>query len=313
MIPASESRTRFVTSLLIFPVTLAAALAATAVAMARGATPAAALGLVSIGAWVLIAIAERWIPFRGDWNHSQGDVITDILHNFLSSYATIEAAKIGLIAGLLPLTARAGGLWPTSWPMWAQLVTVAVLIEFGCYWIHRGMHETPWLWPLHATHHSPGRLYWLNAGRDHPLGAAVTTAASLPPAIVLGVPPECMALYYVLQSVHGLFQHANLNVRLGPLNWIFSMAELHRWHHSKKLTESNNNYGLTLILWDIVFRTRYFPSREGPPTIGIGNMPHFPKGYLQQLTVPFAWRHWRRAAAPGAITEPASGSEATAR
>ena len=31
------------------------------------------------------------------------------------------------------------------------------------------MHEVPWLWRFHATHHSAPRLYWLNAGRFHPL------------------------------------------------------------------------------------------------------------------------------------------------
>lgn len=286
----------------IFPLTLGLGLWATVGAMAQGLAPAAALGLGSLGCMPIVAFAERWIPYRSDWNRSQGDILTDILHSALSSYLCIEVVKLGLLVALLPLagwlSAQHGSeLWPMQWSIWAQLALAAVLIEFGCYWIHRVGHEVEFFWRFHCVHHSPERLYWLNAGRDHPVGAALTTLASLPVAIVLGVPEQCMALYFVMQSIHGLFQHANVDVRLGPLNWIFSMAELHRWHHSRKIDEANTNYGLTLICWDVVFGTRFLPDLHGPQVIGIEAMPLFPKGYWSQITVPFRWRYWLREAA----------------
>jgi sterol desaturase/sphingolipid hydroxylase (fatty acid hydroxylase superfamily) len=58
----------------------------------------------------------------------------------------------------------------------------------------------------------------------------------------------------------GIFQHANVQLRLGPLNWFFSMAELHRWHHSRTVEEANHNYGQTISVWDWVFGTRYLPA-----------------------------------------------------
>ncbi len=48
-----------------------------------------------------------------------------------------------------------------------------IVSEFGSYWAHRLMHERPLLWRLHAVHHSAERLYWLNAGRFHPLDTAM--------------------------------------------------------------------------------------------------------------------------------------------
>ena len=281
----------------IFPLTLGIGLWATLGVIALGFAPASALGLVSLGCMLIVAFAERWIPFRADWNQSQGDILTDFLHSFLSSYLCIEIVKLGLLVALLPLagwlSAHYGSeLWPTSWSVWAQLALAAVVIEFGCYWIHRVGHEMEFFWRFHSIHHSPERLYWLNAGRDHPVGAALTTLASLPAAILLGVPEQCMVLYFVMQSIHGLFQHANIDVRLGPLNWIFSMAELHRWHHSRKIEEANTNYGLTLICWDVVFGTRFLPDRHGPAVIGIEAMPLFPRSYWNQVTVPFRWHYW---------------------
>lgn len=295
----AQSRWHWLTARLLFPAAVVTALATTFWGLQHGVQSSLLLGAISMTTWVFIAVMERYLPFRRDWNQSRGDIVTDLLHNLFSSYATIELVKIGLLALLLPLAAWASQqwgspLWPQHWPLLMQLALAAILIEFGCYWIHRASHELPWLWRFHAVHHSPERLYWLNAGRDHPLGAALTTLASLPLAIVLGVPADCMTLYFVLQSVHGLFQHANLDVRLGPLNWVFSMAELHRWHHSKRIEEANHNYGLTLIVWDIVFGTRYFPGPQGPETIGIETRSEFPRGYLGQMLVPFRWQRYRR-------------------
>jgi sterol desaturase/sphingolipid hydroxylase (fatty acid hydroxylase superfamily) len=85
-----------------------------------------------------------------------------------------------------------------------------------------------------------------------------------------------------------------MKVRCGPLNWIFSMAELHRWHHSRLVRESNTNYGQTLILWDIVFGTRFLPTdREPPPDIGIANLDAFPMTWWAQMLSPFRWSRIR--------------------
>jgi len=114
------------------------------------------------------------------------------------------------------------------------------------------------------------------------------------PLIVLGAPPEILALFSLWTAVHGMFQHANLDIRLGPLNWIFSMAELHRWHHSRLVDESNTNYGANVCFWDIVFGTRFLPAdREPPEEIGIADMPSFPRGFFEHLVAPFRWEDVR--------------------
>jgi len=69
------------------------------------------------------------------------------------------------------------------------------------------------------------------------------------------------------------------------------MAELHRWHHSRRLEESNTNFGQNLIVWDVVFGTRFLPKdREPPADIGIAGLPAFPMDYWGQLVSPFRWR-----------------------
>ena len=116
------------------------------------------------------------------------------------------------------------------------------------------------------------------------------TAASHLPLVLLGVGPEVVALRALFAAIHGIFQHSNLALELGPLNWIFSMAELHRWHHSRSMEEANCNYGQNLIVWDTLFGTRYLPEdREPPVDVGIPDLPGFPTRYLGQLASPFRW------------------------
>ena len=91
--------------------------------------------------------------------------------------------------------------------------------------------------------------------------------------------------------VHGMYQHCNVDVKLGPLNYIFSMAELHRWHHSLTLEEANSNYGNNIIFWDLVFGTMFWPKERLPSEhIGLSDMPEFPQSYLEQLSSPFKWQ-----------------------
>jgi sterol desaturase/sphingolipid hydroxylase (fatty acid hydroxylase superfamily) len=57
------------------------------------------------------------------------------------------------------------------------------------------------------------------------------------------------------------------------------------------MEEANNNYGANVIVWDIVFGTRFLPNDREPPTdIGLADMPHFPQGFWAQLASPFRWK-----------------------
>ena len=165
-----------------------------------------------------------------------------------------------------------------------------MVVELFQYWVHRLQHETDIMWRFHATHHSAPRLYWLNAARFHVVDIALNGLGFAIPLVALGADGRVIALWVLASSIHGICQHANMKIRCGPLNWIFSMAELHRWHHSRLVRESNSNYGQTLILWDIIFRTRFLPNdREPPADIGIANLDAFPMTWWPQMISPFRW------------------------
>ena len=279
----------------IFPIAMFGSVALSIAAFESGGPESLALSLGLGFGYLVVVVGERLYPFVPDWNRNHGDIATDAAWGgtglTTGALFGVVTAAIGAFIGSLLSAWFGSPLWPTAWPLAAQLVLAVVVIEFGHYWIHRLEHEWDWLWRIHATHHSAPRLYWLNALRFHFLDTALLNLGFIVPLVALGAPAPVFTLWIVASSVHGICQHANMQIRCGPLNWIFSMAELHRWHHSRLVRESNTNYGQNIILWDIVFGTRFLPSDRKPPEdIGIANLDAFPMTWWAQLLSPLRWR-----------------------
>jgi sterol desaturase/sphingolipid hydroxylase (fatty acid hydroxylase superfamily) len=299
-------------SMAVFPVVLAAAIAATIALMDFGVPPPIAFAGPVVAAYLFVMVCERFLPYHRSWLRSQGDISVDLGHLVVSGAITLELLRPAMLALAVALGGWVSplvgpGIWPGTWPILAQLFLALIVGEFFMYWAHRLAHEVDFLWRFHAVHHSAPRLYFLNAVRFHPVDLAISNYAPFVPLMALGASPELLALFALVSGVHGTFQHANIPIRLGPLNWFFSMAELHRWHHSRRLEEANTNYGQNLIVWDVVFGTRFLPAdREPPEDIGITDLPAFPMDYLGQLASPLHWRRIKRESAR--LTAEASAS-----
>jgi sterol desaturase/sphingolipid hydroxylase (fatty acid hydroxylase superfamily) len=107
------------------------------------------------------------------------------------------------------------------------------------------------------------------------------------PLAFLGAQQEVFILLGIINIVVGFFQHANIDFKLGPLGWIFSIGDLHRWHHSRERSEHDRNYGNNFIFWDTVFGTRFLPAdRQPPDDIGIH---YFPRTVGAQILAPLRW------------------------
>lgn len=294
---------RFFITYFAFPLHFVCALWAAMAWMDFGGSPGLILGTITVMTAIIVAMLERIHPFYANWNRPRGDVGVDAIHVLVSQVLVPKYGEMLLHLALFGIAAQlthwfGSTIWPSDWSLWLQPPMALVIGQFFEYWAHRAMHEVPLLWRLHATHHSPGRLYFLNAARFHPLDTALNVVVSLTPVILLGAPREVIILLGTWVAVHGLYQHCNIQLRLGPLNYIFSMAELHRWHHSLVLKEANSNYGNNIILWDLVFGTFFLPkSRTPSEQIGLSNLPAFPTDYWGQLLSPFRWDRIRSASA----------------
>lgn len=292
-----------------FPTLITLAIGFAIVQIGRGVDPNVATSAMIVLGYAAIAIGERFFPWHRSWLHSSGDLRTDIglalTNGVLGGILTPALLAVAAVASA-EIAARLGiGVWPGDWPLLAQLALALVIAELVEYTFHRMMHEVPWLWRLHATHHSAPRLYWLNAARFHPIDLFLVGTVKMFPLALLGAGLPVFALVNLFSAIHGAYQHANLPVRLGPLNWIFSMTELHRWHHSRHMEEANHNYGGNLAVWDVVFGTRFLPEDRDPPEqIGIEALPRFPMGFWANLASPFRWRRLVSESGPASSEAP---------
>lgn len=245
---------------------------------------------VAFGA-LTITLLERTFPHREEWQPNHHDVASDVTFMVFVQILLPKVLSLFAAVTLLRFLQEHGivlhGIWPHHLPAVAQAALMLLAADFLRYWLHRASHEwSPLLWRLHAVHHSPPKLYWVNVGRFHPIEKAIQFLCDAAPFILFGVSENVLALYFVFYAVNGFFQHCNIEVRLGVLNTVISGPELHRWHHSREVRESNKNYGNNVILWDLLFRSYFLPKNQSVATLGLMNR-NYPLGFLRQLRTPF--------------------------
>ncbi|MXW53676.1 MAG: sterol desaturase family protein [Gammaproteobacteria bacterium] len=283
---------RSVTTLISYPFGICASYALFAFLSSFLALEIAAYVSVLFGAAV-VTLHELAVPYRNEWNPTWFEIANDTTYMIVCQVffeRVLTLAALFIVVRLATIASWQGvGFWPHDWPVWLQAGAILVIGDFLRYWLHRGFHRFPWMWRLHAVHHSPERLYWLNVGRFHPLEQVIQFIADALPFILLGVSTDVLSVYFVFYAVNGFYQHSNCHVRLGWLNWIVAGPELHRWHHSLDLRESNNNFGNNLIVWDLLFGTRYLPQDREVTTLGIAAI-NYPMDFLRQLAAPFRVR-----------------------
>jgi sterol desaturase/sphingolipid hydroxylase (fatty acid hydroxylase superfamily) len=238
----------------------------------------------------LITLLELVLPYRREWLPTRQEIKTDIIFMLLVQVLLPYLLTIFTVAFIGDYLKSMGwniqGLWPHSYPVWVQMLIMMFAADFFRYWLHRAAHTWEPLWRFHAVHHSVQKLYWINVGRFHPIDKALQFICDVLPFIVLGVSKEVLALYFVVYAIKGFFQHSNVDTKLGWLNYIISGPELHRWHHSMKVEESNTNYGNNVIVWDIIFGTYLLPKNQAVDDLGLYNR-DYPMGFIEQMKAPF--------------------------
>ncbi|MBT9445637.1 MAG: sterol desaturase family protein [Hyphomonadaceae bacterium] len=273
----------------IYPALMTAALVFLWAMLRNGAQVAWAPYVVVATIGLLIVLAERMLPHRREWGPGPRDFSEDAVYLVVVQMVLPLALGWTAAIGVLWLAEHAKltlDVWPDHWPILAQLALKVISGDFLRYWLHRLAHTWPPLWRLHEVHHHPAKLYTTNVFRFHPLEKALQFLLDTAPFVFLGIGKEALAYYFVFYSVSGLFQHSNIDVRLGWLNYVVSGPEVHRWHHSRKIEESNNNYAHSFVVWDLVFGTYFRPKDRRVEALGLLD-PQYPSGFFKQLSAPF--------------------------
>lgn len=284
------SRLRELLPWLHYPLVVTTTFALFAWLRAQGASLVVSTYVPVLIAAGLVTLLELRFPHRSTWRPPLSEVKTDLtfmtvvqlafppLLGFVFTYALIGPAR----ALNLPISA----LWPHAWPIWIQALLMILTVDFLRYWLHRAAHHSDTLWRLHAVHHSVEQLYWLNTARFHLIEKALQMTLDSVPFLLMAVDPTVLALYYVAYATNGFFQHCNIELRYGVLNYVVGSADTHRWHHSRIPREANANYGNTVIVWDLLFGTWFLPSGRHVQELGLHEA-DYPKSFAALMRAPF--------------------------
>lgn len=303
------TRFKSIAAWVTFPVLFIGQLAAFERALSFGFDPGLTLLALTIVNMTLIALLELWLPDRPEWTWTRdGQVFNDIVHGLGNEFAgglgrNLLAILFAVVGGKL---AAQGGLdlWPSTWPLWSQVLVAVLIVDFCDYWKHRAYHGWALAWPIHALHHNMDRMHVFKGIRLHFLEAAIRSLVVYSPLVVLGAPAEVLLWIAALMTFGGSLNHSNLEQRLPRIvHALLPTQKTHWLHHSKDYSRGPCNFSPLTMLFDHLFGTFRHPLDEPLAAVGITPDP-IPKNLPVQLASPLLWPllmwrlHRRRRALP---------------
>ena len=170
-------------------------------------------------------------------------------------------------------------------PLWSQVILLVVCADFVLYWSHRVFHEVPWMWKIHAVHHSVEHMDWLAGSRNHIVQTIVDRSIAMAPLYLLGADKAALDIYVTFAAVQAVLVHANVGMPFGPLKYLIVTPQYHHWHHSSEKPAIDTNYAVHMPLFDWLFGTYHMPTEHWPADYGTTT--RLPRSFLAQLLYPF--------------------------
>ena len=159
-----------------------------------------------------------------------------------------------------------------SLPAWSQLLIIFIVRDFMQYNIHRLLHHYPRFWAFHKVHHSTEIMGFGALMRYHFMENIIYRSLEYLPLAMMGFGISDFFIVHIFTFVTGLLGHANLYLPLGKLKYILNGPQMHLWHHAKEFPASHPrgfNYGITLSVWDFIFKTNYWPYEDANLVVGL--------------------------------------------
>ncbi|MFT5580985.1 MAG: sterol desaturase/sphingolipid hydroxylase (fatty acid hydroxylase superfamily) [Psychromonas sp.] len=166
-----------------------------------------------------------------------------------------------------------------------QFIVFFLLYDFFQWLVHNMLHRVPILWRFHKVHHSVEEMGFAAHLRYHFMENIIyRLALYISLSYLLHFKLEYTFWLYAATTLIGHLNHANVVLDYGPLKYIFNNPKMHIWHHSKVLPESHPkgmNFGLTLSLWDYLFKTNYIPHDGRDIPLGFDKIEEYPQGFIR--------------------------------
>ena len=249
--------------------------------------------VISLVVWLL----EIIFPWRKNQSSIRKDFWMDGFYMFFNFFIfsiliSGDYKVLGLLFNEIGITTKSLAVFNISnWPVGLQLVVFFVILDFVQWLTHVLLHKYEVLWRFHKVHHSVKEMGFAAHLRYHWMENILYKPLKTLGVMVLGgFEPEQAYIVHFIAIIIGHLNHANIRITWGPFKYILNNSVMHLYHHMKALPENKPkgiNFGISLSIWDFLFKTNYVPDDNGEIELGFYNEENFPKGFLGQLLTGF--------------------------
>ena len=249
--------------------------------------------VISLVVWLL----EIIFPWRKNQSSIRKDFWMDVFYMFFNFFIfsiliSGDYKALGLLFNEIGITTKSLAVFNISnWPIGLQLVVFFVILDFVQWLTHVLLHKYEVLWRFHKVHHSVKEMGFAAHLRYHWMENILYKPLKTLGVMVLGgFEPEQAYIVHFIAITIGHLNHANIRITWGPFKYILNNSVMHLYHHMKALPENKLkgiNFGISLSIWDFLFKTNYVPDENGEIELGFSNEENFPKGFFSQLFTGF--------------------------
>jgi sterol desaturase/sphingolipid hydroxylase (fatty acid hydroxylase superfamily) len=252
-----------------------------------------------VGASVLIYVLELCFPWRKNQPTIRENFWIDAFYLFwnyflfsLVIYNAVSTVFVELFKDFLGIfgVTNLVAIYVGNLPWWVQLLIIFVLRDFLQWSIHRLLHNVSWMWEFHKVHHSTEVMGFAALMRYHFMEHFFYRSLEYIPLAMMGFGISDFFIVHMFTFITGQLGHANLHINLGPLKYILNGPQMHLWHHAKEFPASHPkgiNFGITLSVWDYLFKTNYQPFDDENLPVGLSDGDKLPTGFIAQNVEPF--------------------------
>jgi len=242
-----------------------------------------------------LELAAPWRKQQARFRRDFGlDAFYMFFNFFIFSLVGYHAASQVVVTAFSDLLALVGisnlvSIRVDNLPVWVQLLTLFLLRDFVQFNIHRLLHKVPFLWEFHKVHHSVREMGFAAHLRFHPAETIVYRTLEYLPLALIGFGIDDFLIVHLVALTIGHLNHANFVLPLGPLKYVLNNAPMHIWHHAAKMPDSHPNginFGISLSIWDYLFRTAHIPFDGRDIPLGFDGLEDFPNDFAHQVIWP---------------------------
>lgn len=231
------------------------------------------LGTV-FGGVAIVMLLESAFPWRATpdiplvrWLNNIALTIID--YALLLGLSPVLAMWLGSIPGL----PHAGLFQSMDLPRPLGFLLTFLALELVGYWLHRAFHAVPWLWRIHAVHHSDIDFDATTAHRHHPFEPLLSSLVAMPVVLALGAEPIMLLAYNVARLAVAALTHGNLSYAPAVdarLRRVLVTPDFHRLHHMAERRYTDSNYAGIFAFLDHLFGTASDADREAQRGMRLG-------------------------------------------